>query len=357
MNNQTIYAANQIFTGETWLENHSIIVEDEIIVAVVPTTSIDTTIEQQTFNCLIPAFIDVQIYGAGGKLFSVFPTTDALESLYDYCINGGTHFFMPTVATNTYEVFYNSIDVIKKYWQQGGKGCLGLHIEGPWINPAKRGAHIENLIHPPTINEVETLLNYGKGIIKIITLAPEVCTKEIIQLIKSHGIIISAGHSNIDYPQAMQIFDEGIVTGITHLYNAMSALQHREPGLVGAAFNHPNIMASIIPDGYHVHFAAIKIAKQLMGKRLFVITDAVTQTHQGYYPHQLVGDKFESNNILSGSALTMKKAVQNLVQFCDIPLDEALRMCSFYPAKILGLQKELGKIEKGYKANFIEWVF
>ncbi len=189
----------------------------------------------------------------------------------------------------------------------------------------------------------------------MITLAPEVCSREVIELIKSYGIIISAGHSGATYEQAMQSFDEGLITTVTHLYNAMSPLQHRAPGLVGAVFNHPTIMSSIIPDGYHVDFAAIKIAKKMMGERLFVITDAVTETNEGFYPHQMAGDKYESNNILSGSALTMKKAVQNLVEFCDIALDEALRMCSLYPAQVLGLDNELGKIEVGYKADFIEW--
>jgi len=133
----------------------------------------------------------------------------------------------------------------------------------------------------------------------------------------------------------------------------MSALQHRSPGLVGAVFNHPGVMASIVPDGYHVDFAAVKIAKKIMKERLFVITDAVTETSEGLYPHHLAGDKYESNGILSGSALTMMKSVKNLVQHCDIELDEAIRMCSLYPAQVLGLDN-LGKIEKGYKASFIE---
>ena len=112
-------------------------------------------------------------------------------------------------------------------------------------------------------------------------------------------------------------------------------------------------MSSIVPDGYHVDFAAIKIAKKIMKERLFVITDAVTETTKGFYPHRLVNDKYESNGTLSGSALTMMKSVKNLVQHCDIELDEALRMCSLYPAQVLGLN-DLGRIEKGYKASFIE---
>ena len=354
MKENGIYTATNIFTGHEWLQHHSIIVADGLIKEILPTNRLFVP-ATATVDCFVPAFIDLQIYGAQEKLFSVFPEVDALKKLHEYCSEGGADYFLPTVATNTNEVIYACIDAIKQYWQKDGKGCLGLHIEGPWINKIKRGAHQEAIIHSPSIEEVKTLLEYGKGIIKMITLAPEVCSKEIMALIKSFGIIVSAGHSNISYNEAMQFFDDGMITTVTHLYNAMSPLQHREPGLVGAALTHENVMASIIPDGYHVDFAAIKIAKKIMMERLFVITDAVTATNKGFYPHQLEGDKYVSNGILSGSALTMKKAVQNLVAFCDVELDEALRMCSLYPAKVLGLSHELGLIEEGYKANFIEW--
>jgi N-acetylglucosamine-6-phosphate deacetylase len=301
---------------------------------------------------LAPAFIDLQIYGAYEKLFAVYPEVSSLELLNKYCNEGGTAFCMPTVATNEPEVFLKCIDTIKKYWQQGGVGILGLHAEGPWINKLKRGAHIESLIHSPTLSEAKELLEYGKGIIKIITLAPEVCSKEIIELINSYGIKVFAGHSNATYEEAIQSFDNGI-TGVTHLYNAMSPLQHRSPGLVGAAFDHPKVMASIIADGYHVDHAAVKIAKKIVQQRLFAITDAVTTTSQGYYQHQPAGDKYTAGNILSGSALTMYSAFQNLVNHCNIEPGEALRMCSLYPARVMQLDGELGKIAKGYKAKMV----
>ena len=352
MNEEIIYSADKIFTGTEWLNNHSIIVKDKMIFDVVSTSSIRTSAQQQICKSLVPSFIDIQIYGAHGKLLAVYPEADSLYELYDYCKAGGALHFMPTVATNSYDVFYKCIAAIKDYWKHGGKGCLGLHVEGPWINPIKRGAHIESFIHSPNIDEAKKLLDYGKGVIKIITIAPEVCSDEVVELIRSNNIIISAGHSNATYDQATKSFDEGILTA-THLYNAMSPLQHRSPGMVGAIFNHPRVMSSIVPDGYHVDFAAIKIAKKIMKERLFVITDAVTETTKGFYPHRLVNDKYESNGTLSGSALTMMKSVKNLVQHCDIELDEALRMCSLYPAQVLGLN-DLGRIEKGYKASFIE---
>jgi N-acetylglucosamine-6-phosphate deacetylase len=133
----------------------------------------------------------------------------------------------------------------------------------------------------------------------------------------------------------------------------MSPLQHRSPGMVGAIFDHPTVMSSIIPDGQHVDFAAVRIAKQIMKQRLFVITDAVTETTEGYYPHQFAGDKYESNGILSGSALTMNKAVKNLVTQCGIELTEALQMCSLYPAQVMKMENEYGVLQPGAVAAML----
>ena len=350
---RTIFTADKIFTGSDWLPDHSIVVENKLIVDVLPLVSLphDSKTEKH-LPIIAPAFIDVQIYGAAGKLFATYPTPDSLQKLYEYCVSGGANYFLPTAATNTMEVLYNCIDAIKSYWDKGGKGVLGFHIEGPWINKLKRGAHIESLIHPPTLKEVKELLAYGKGVIKMITLAPEVCSKEIIDLIISNEIIISAGHSNANFNEGINAFDNGIETA-THLFNAMSPLHHREPGLPGAVFQHPTVMSSIIPDGYHVNFEIISIAKQIMKERLFIITDAVTETSDGLYPHKLAGDKYESNGILSGSALTMARGVKNLVDRINIELSEALRMASLYPARLLGMSNKLGMIKKGYKADMV----
>jgi len=348
------YSAAKIFNGDSWLHDHVVIVERSVITAVIPTGSFPPGIAVQHFPdaILAPAFIDLQIYGAYGKLLAVYPETDSLFKLNEYCRSGGAAYCLPTVATNAYEVFYQCIDAVKEYWEQGGQGVLGLHIEGPWIHPARKGAHIESYIHSPSLEQAKTLLQYGLGVIKIITLAPEVCSQEVIDLILSYGIILSAGHSNASYSEATKSFTKGI-TAVTHLYNAMSPLQHRAPGLVGAAMDSKKVMASIIPDGYHVDYAAIRVAKEVMKERLFVITDAVTETTEGYYPHHLEGSKYVSNNILSGSALAMNKAVQNLVEYAGINLGEALRMCSLYPATVMGLEKEMGKIQKGFKAKMV----
>ena len=355
---QTIFTADRIFTGSDWLPDHAIVTENELIVDLLPIVSLSQeSVIKKHSPMIAPSFIDMQIYGAAGKLFATHPTVDSLQKLYEHCVAGGTHYFLPTAATNTMEVFYKCIDAIKSYWQQNGKGVLGLHIEGPWINKLKRGAHIESLIHSPTLEEVKELLAYGKGVIKIITLAPEVCSKEVVDLILSNNIIISAGHSNATFTEATNAFDTGIEAA-THLFNAMSPLHHREPGLPGAVMQHLSVMSSIIPDGYHVDFEMISIAKKIMNERLFIITDAVTETEEGFYPHQLVGDntesfRYESNGILSGSALTMIKAVKNVVENCGIEFTEALRMASLYPARLLGITNQLGMIKKRYSANII----
>lgn len=336
-----ILSADKIFTGREWLSNQAIVIENNRIKAIIPATD-NATHFSNAF--IAPAFIDLQIYGAGGKLLAVYPEKASLAKLVEYCRGGGAPYCMPTVATHPYETFYQCIDAVKDYRNSGGTGVLGLHIEGPWISAAKRGAHVEACIHAPSVEQARQLLEYGKDVIRIITLAPEVCSREVIDLILSYGIIISAGHSNATYEQATTSFNNGVAAA-THVYNAMSPLQHRNPGMVGAIMDHDKVMGSIIPDGHHVDYAAVRIAKQVMKERLFVITDAVTETSEGYYPHHLAGDKYESNGILSGSALTMVRAVKNLVQHCNIALSEALRMCSLYPARLLQREHELGIIQ------------
>ena len=187
MANLKAFIADRIFTGDEWLDDHAVLIESNLIKDVVPSSSLPENIPKKIFDgCILaPAFIDLQIYGAYGKLLAAYPEADSLFKLNEYCSKGGAVFCLPTVATNTMEVFYKSIDAVRDYWNKNGEGILGLHLEGPWINPVKRGAHIESFIHSPTINEVKELLKYGKGVIKMITLAPEVCSKEIIDCILS----------------------------------------------------------------------------------------------------------------------------------------------------------------------------
>lgn len=348
------HVADRIFTGEGWITEHAILVEGGNIVGLVKQADVPGSANVSIYanGFIAPSFIDIQIYGAYGSLLAVEPTAAALQKLYDYCKAGGAPYFQPTVATNSYDVFYKCVDAVREYWRNGGKGVTGLHIEGPWISRAKRGAHVEAFIHSPSLQEARELLEYGKGVVTMITLAPEVCSDEVINLVQSYGVIISAGHSSATYAEANAGFSKGIHLA-THLYNAMSPLQHRAPGIVGAVLNHRSVMASVVADGHHVDFAAISIAKKAMHRRLFFITDAVTETTEGYYPHKLVGDRYEANGILSGSALTMAKCVKNVVEHAGIELSEALRMAGMYPAQAIKLHKQLGRIAQGYKAAFV----
>lgn len=348
------YLPDTLFTGDAWLEAHAVAVSEGNITAIVPATSLPAGADVVRLSgALAPAFIDLQIYGANKKLLAVHPTVDALQDLYAYCVAGGATLFQPTVATNTTEVFHRSVDAVRAYWARGGAGVIGLHVEGPWISMAKRGAHLPECVHAPTLDEARALLEYGKGVISMITLAPEVCSDEVVRLVQSYGVVVSAGHSSAGFRQANRAFDELGITVATHMYNAMSPLQHREPGLAGALMLHPRASCSIIPDGHHVDYAAIRIAKQMMGPRLFAITDAVTETTEGGYRHQMAGDKYESNGILSGSALTMHTAFRNLVQHCGIDRAEALRMCSRYPAQVMDIHNRYGSIAPGYAASFV----
>ena len=343
-----LFSAKSLFTGSEWINETAIEIKDGKIVSI----SKHHYNANAAFQYIVPAFIDLQIYGADQKLLSEFPNADCIQKIYAYCLAGGTAYFQPTIASQSVAVIYKAIDAVKAYKTSGGKGCIGLHIEGPWINVSKKGAHNENIIHSPTIKEVEEIIAYGSGYISMITLAPVICSGIIIDLIQSHGIVVSAGHSNASYETATQFFDNNIKVA-THLYNAMSSFLHREPGMVGALFNHDHAMSSIIVDGYHVNYNAVKTAKKIMGDRLFCITDAVTTTNTGFYKHALVGDKYESDGTLSGSSLTQLKSVQNLMEHVGVDFAEAIKMCSMYPARVMQKKEMSGSIQIGETTAFV----
>ena len=345
------YIHAPIFTGDAWLYYHAVIVQEGKIEAIISIADLpdDIELKEAGGKVLVPSFLDLQIYGAGGKLFSAYPTPDSLETLYEHNLQNGTAACLVTIATQPIAIIYQCIDAIKTYWQQGGKGILGMHLEGPFLNPVKRGAHVAEWIHAPSVNEMRELIAYADGVIKMITVAPEVCSDEVLQLLRKAGIIMSAGHSNATFEEAQQGFDTGI-TKVTHLFNAMSSMHHRQPGFpLAAMFYAP--AASIIPDGIHVDYQMVKLARQMMSERLFFITDAVTDCHIGPYQHILNGDHYTlPDGTLSGSALTLRQAVINAVQYCNIPLEEAIRMAGLYPAKVLGLENQFNKVAPGYPA-------
>jgi N-acetylglucosamine-6-phosphate deacetylase len=350
----TAYTNGKIFTGDSIENGKAVLTDNDTIVGLVNADSIPAQyrIEDLEGFTLAPAFVDLQIYGGNGKLFSQELTVESLKATYEYCLHGGCTHFMITMATNTIEKMLQGFEVVREYWQQGGKGLLGLHLEGPYINATKRGAHLENCVKKPAIAEVEMLLKKGEGVFKMMTLAPEQCDDAVIKLLQQHNIILSAGHSNATYQQAMDAFNKGIPAA-THMFNAMSPLQHREPGMVGAIMNHSFVMSSIVCDGVHVDYAAVHIAKKVLQHRLFFITDAVAETTTGEYQHLYRGNRYAlPDGTLSGSALTMIQCVKNAVDHAGISLEEALRMAAAYPAQLI-TGKKLGKIEEGYLADFV----
>lgn len=343
-----------IYSGKEILSNIAILINEGMIEGFVYNTDIpeDYSLIDLSGKNICPAFIDLQIYGANGYLFSANTSIEAINATHQYCLQGGATKFLLTIATNSNDVVSKGISVTKKYIAEGGRGLLGLHLEGPWINPEKRGAHLKEYICSPTMEEVRKLIEEAEGIVKMITLAPEMVDETIIDYLQENKILVSAGHSNASYQQATKGFEKIKLT--THLFNAMSQLQSREPGMVGAIYNNPTINSSIVADGLHVDFAAIQISKKILGERLFLITDAVAETTSGVYQHTFKNDRYTlPDGTLSGSALTMMKAVKNCVQHAYIDLEEALRMASLYPARILGIDNEFGFIERNYKSSLV----
>ncbi|RZK49314.1 MAG: N-acetylglucosamine-6-phosphate deacetylase [Pedobacter sp.] len=345
--NGTIYSAQNIY------DHHALIVEGEYVKDIVNTENVpvvDKVVDLKG-SSITAGFIDLQIYGGGGVLFSEHLTVEALNTMTQAIVKSGTTNYFLTLATNTPEVFDQAIRIEAQY---SHPSLMGIHFEGPYLNPLKKGAHVEKCIHVASLEEIEDLLEKSKGRVKMITLAPEFNHESVIKRLLDAGIIISAGHSNASFEEATKGFNLGI-QAVTHLFNAMSSFHHRDTGLPGAVFANSTAVASIIADGIHVNYEALKISKALLKERLFLITDAVAPTKSGPYIHVFNEDHYAlPDGTLSGSALSQFQAVMNCVNHADIALDEALRMANYYPAKLLG-NPEIGHLESGAKANIIQF--
>lgn len=341
----------QIFTKGSLVQDKALLIEEGRIAALIDPA--DIPVQAKITDCggaiISPGFIDLQIYGGGGYLFSGNLTAQALHAIADALVASGTTGFLITLATNSIEVFMEAIRVVR---DNPHPAVLGLHLEGPYIHPRKRGAHLEEYVKAPERAEIEMLLNEAKGVLKMLTLAPEICDPEMIRLLTDHQVIVSAGHSEATFEQATAGFHQG-VSCTTHLFNAMSPLHHRDTGLPGATFQSDKVMASIIADGIHVDYQAISIAKKIMKERLFLITDAIEESLEGPYIHVRQPDRFTlPDGTLSGSSLSLMLAVANVVRYAGIPLEEALRMATEYPAKVLG-RADLGTITPEAPANLV----
>lgn len=344
----------RIFTSEETLENHAVVIEGSKIKYLLPENLLNPDIQSFDLQGLsvAPAFMDIQIYGGGGSLYNSDISENTIAKTYQEIRRSGTTHFQITLSSTPLDVMLEAITVAKNYIQNGGKGLAGLHLEGPFFSFPKRGAHVAEFIRKPSETELETLIHACEGLPTYMTIAPEEFTENQLNLLLRSPIKLAAGHSSATYQEAKNAFSVGIGR-VTHLFNAMSAYQGREPGLVGATYD-SEARASIIPDGIHVDFASIRISKQIMGKRLFYITDAVTADVSGDYKFIFAGNHYtDTKGTLSGSALTMNQCLINSVEKVGISLEESLRMVSTYPAEVLGLDDYLGKIKSDYQADMV----
>ena len=342
-----------LFTGEEKLENKALLIRDGLIDSITDPSQIPSDFQLIDLKGLnvAPGLIDLQIYGSGGKLFGAQPSVEGLEQLENDLLVQGTTGFFATAATNSVDVVLKVIDSAKEYRKKAKGNFLGIHLEGPYLNPKRKGAHPEQFIKKGTLQEVKNWVERAEGELKMMTIAPELQDRELMDYLYSNNIIISAGHSNATYEEALSFLNNP-VQAATHLYNAMPPIHHREPGLVPAIFK-LKPYTSIVADGIHVSFPMIELAKRELGDRLFLITDAVTVAHEGTYQHVFTGDRYTMpDGTLSGSCLSMLKAVENCVSRVGISLEEALRMASTYPARLMG-DEHRGMLKPNYKADII----
>ena len=352
----------RIYTGHEILDDHAIVVANGLIERICPLSELPADIEQRALNGAIisPGFIDVQLNGCGGVQFNDTAeavTVETLEIMQKANEKSGCTSYLPTLITTSDELMKQGIAVMRDYLSQHPNQALGLHLEGPWLNIVKKGTHNPDYVRKPDSELVDYLCANADVITKV-TLAPEMAGPEVISKLSAAGIVVSAGHSNATLKEAKIGFRAGI-TFATHLYNAMPYITGREPGLVGAIFDEPDVYCGIIADGLHVDYANIRNAKRIKGDKLCLVTDATAPAGANieqfifagktiYYRNGLCVDE---NGTLSGSALTMIEGVRNLVEHCGIALDEALRMATLYPARAMGVATRLGSIAPGMVAN------
>ncbi|MCS2150523.1 N-acetylglucosamine-6-phosphate deacetylase [Scandinavium manionii] len=352
----------RIYTGHEILDDHALVIANGLIERICPQVELPSGIEQRSLNgaILAPGFIDVQLNGCGGVQFNDSPdavTVETLEIMQKANEKSGCTSYLPTLITSSDELMKQGIRVMREYLAKYPNQALGLHLEGPWLNIVKKGTHNPDFVRKPD-HELVDFLCANADVITKVTLAPEMVPAEVITRLVDAGIVVSAGHSNATLKEAKVGFRAGI-TFATHLYNAMPYITGREPGLAGAIFDEADVYCGIIVDGLHVDFANVRNAKRLKGDKLCLVTDATAPAGAHidefifagktiYYRDGLCVDE---NGTLSGSALTMIEGVRNLVEHCGIALDEVLRMATLYPARAIGIDKQLGSLAPGMVAN------
>ena len=334
------------------MEGHAVLVNNQEITEITASRRLHNVLPQ--VDCrgflLCPGLVDLQLYGGGNSAFGVAPSLPALHDLRAYTLRHGTTSFLPTVPTNAPNIVARALAAARAALPTM-PGLLGVHLEGPYISPHKRGVHPLEFIQVPMAATLAAFLRQGQGVVRMLTVAPEVVGPAEMTLLRTSGVVLSAGHSNATYEQGMAAFQQGF-TAATHLLNAMSPFTSRAPGLVGAIYDDASVRASVVVDGRHCDFASVRLSHRLLGERLFLISDAAAANAEGPYVFTPQGTHFvDAHGTLAGAGLPLLQAVRNCVQKVGLSLAESLRMASLYPARVLALDHRIGRIAPGYQAD------
>ncbi|WP_448189917.1 N-acetylglucosamine-6-phosphate deacetylase [Azospirillum sp. sgz301742] len=351
-----------IHTGTAVLTDSAVLIDGDSVAGVIPRADVpaDAVRHDLGGGVLAPGFIDAQVNGGGGVLFNDRPEIEAIRAIVAAHRRFGTTALLPTFITDSREKRRRAVDAVAAALAAGEPGVLGIHLEGPHIGLDRRGVHDARFIGPPDDEDLHLMTRLGPGR-TLVTLAPDAVPFAVIRDLATRGVRICAGHTAATWEQAQAGVAAG-VSGFTHLYNAMSPLDHRAPGAVGAALADDRVWCGIVVDGHHVHDAAVRLAwKAKPAGKLFLVTDAMPPVGAPPGDFQLYGRTVtvqggrcvSADGRLAGSALDMATAVRNCVERIGIPLDEALRMASAYPADFLGIASRRGRIAPGLAADLV----
>ena len=349
----------RLLTAAGFETGRCVLIEDGRIVATPPSNDCPNTVSREDLDGdLVPGFIDLQVNGGGGILFNDEPTVEGIAAIGRAHRSFGTTGFLPTVISDDLEVVDRAMRAVEAAIAEGVPGVLGIHVEGPFINREKRGIHDADKIRQIDDSAVELLTSLKQGA-TLVTLAPELAPPGTIEKLVRAGVVVSAGHSTASYEQTRQALDEGL-TGFTHLFNAMSQLEARAPGMVGAALDSKDSWCGLILDGFHVHPAALRIALAAKGAGgLVLVTDAMPTVGSERKSFMLGGRPITEeggrctaeDGTLAGSALDMASAVRNAIDTLAVDLATAVTMASSNPARAVRLGDVTGAIRPGLSAD------
>jgi N-acetylglucosamine-6-phosphate deacetylase len=351
----------RVFDGTQMLDGHAVLVENGTVAAIVPVDEVGRESERhEAEGLLAPGFIDIQVNGGGGVLLNDEPTVEGIRAIGAAHRPFGTTGYLPTLVTDRRERMAAAVAAARQALEDGVPGVLGIHLEGPFLNPARKGVHEPSFMRPVEDEDFSIMTSLGEGR-TLVTLAPEMVGPGWVSWLAEAGVILAAGHTAADYDTLREARRSGL-RGYTHLFNAMPPLQGRDPGPVGAALDDPQAWCSLIVDMHHVGAPAMRIALAAKGTaRIILITDAMSTVGSDLTSFALHGRTILRENgrlttedgTLAGSDLDMASAVRNTVRELGVELPTALRMASLAPAEFLRLDGELGRIAPGYRADLV----